>query len=30
MGKQLDILSHPLISKEQLQQFFNSLNAEDK
>lgn len=30
MGKQLDILSHPLISKEQLQQFFNSLSDGDK
>lgn len=29
-GRQLDILSHPLMSKEQIQQFFDSLSYKEK
>ena len=30
MGRQLDILSHPLMSSSQIKQFFNSLSDEDR
>lgn len=30
VGKQLDILSHPLMTRNQIQQFYNSLNYTDK